>query len=400
MSLRAPDGAPPTEADPEHLSSRPRPARWWRRRILAVALLVGLSWVSISYIRALTYPGSAPVSDRTVEWIRANGGAGVVNRVEQWYYTHHKPTPRDARAALAHLPAGPARPTRPEPRPVAEPWRAALPVAIRPATETPVPGEGAWTARATTAAGRPLLETTAFRPNAGDQNMVVGVAWIDTHLLRAHLVAGTVDPGGRGWPWHAEVPPAERRFLVAAFNSGFKFRDHPGGFYEDGRTAVPLLADRASFVVGTGGTATVGDWDRDVRMGPGILAVRQNLHLIVDHGQPLADLATNRQGYYGTRHQQLQFTWRSAVGVDRHGNLLYVAGAGLDLHTLAAALVDAGAVRAMQLDIHDGKATFNIFRPAPGPLGTVGTKLMANMQRPATRYLQPDQRDFMAFTTQ
>jgi len=361
-----------------------------------VAVLAGLTWMSISYIRALTYPGSATWSDRTVEWIRANGGNGVVNRVEQWYYTHHKATPKDARAALAHLPASPSLP---EPRPAPEPWRADLPAAVHPATDTPVPGEGAWTVRAATAAGRPTLESTAFRPNAEDQNMVVGAAWIDGHVLRASLVAGTVDPGGGGWPWHAEVPPSERSRLVAAFNSGFKFRDHPGGFYEDGRTAVPLVPGRASFVVGAGGTPTVGEWDRDVRMGPGILAVRQNLHLIVDHGQPLGDLMTNRQGFYGTHRQQLQFTWRSAVGVDRHGNLVYVAGAGLDLHTLAVALVDVGAVRAMQLDIHDGKATFNIYRPAPGPMGTVGTKLMANMQRPPTRYLQPDQRDFMAITT-
>src|SRR5262245_874955 len=394
--LQTPAGAPPNEAVPEPPSPPSRPPRWRWRRIVAAAVLAGLSWVSVSYVRALTYPGSAPWSDRTVEWIRANGGAGIVNQVEQWYYSHHKPTPRDARAALDHLPGVPSRPV---PHPVAQPWRAALPVDVHPATQQPVPGEGVWTPRATTAAGRPTLETTAFRPNAADQNMVVGAAWIDSHVLRAHLVAGTVDPGGGGWPWNAEVPPAERPYLVAAFNSGFKFRDHPGGFYEGGRTAVPLLDGRASFVVGAGGTATVGEWGRDVRMGPGVLAVRQNLHLIVDHGQPLGDLMTNRRGFYGTHRQQLQYTWRSAVGVDRHGDLVYVAGAGLDLHTLAVGLVDAGAVRAMQLDIHDGKATFNIFRPAPGPLGTVGTKLMANMQRPATRYLQPDQRDFVAITT-
>jgi hypothetical protein len=381
---------------PEPESPRQPPWRWpWRpRRIVAVALVAGLLWASPSYLRALTYPGSAPWSDRTVEWIRTNGGSRVVTAVEQWYYSHHKASPGDARAALRHLPArarGLASP------PVAPP-RAVLPAAVRPATPHPLPGEGVWTPQGPTRSGRTTLETTAFRPNARDQNMVVGAAWMDAHALRATLVAGTVVPGGSGWPWPADVPFAVRPHLVAAFNAGFKFQDTPGGFYADGRTAVPLVRGLASFVVEADGTPTVGQWGRDVRAGPGVRAVRQNLRLIVDHGGPVGDLVSNTEGAYGTRRQQLQYTWRSGIGIDRHGNLVYVAGAGLDLRTLAAALVDAGATRGMQLDIHDGKATFNIFRPAPGPLGAVGTKLMPNMQRPATRYLQPDQRDFVAMT--
>ncbi|WP_328291701.1 hypothetical protein OG218_02910 [Kineococcus sp. NBC_00420] len=51
---------------------------------------------------------------------------------------------------------------------------------------------------------------------------------------------------------------------------------------------------------------------------------------------------------------QGQYTWRSALGVDRHGNLLRVAGDELDLVHLAGALVQAGAVRAMELDMHTG----------------------------------------------
>jgi hypothetical protein len=376
----------------------PRPRRRWRR-VVAVAVLVGLTWMSLSYARALTYPGSAPWSDRTVEWIRANGGGRVVTAVEQWYYSHHRASAGDAHAALRRLTA-PARGRAPESASASSSrGRAELPATVQSPVAHPAAGEGIWQPAGPAPSGRPALETTVFQPNADDPNMVVGAAWMDTRALRATLVAGTVVPGGSGWAWHSEVPPAERSHLVAAFNSGFKFQDTPGGYYAEGRTAVPLVDGQASFVVMADGTATVADWGRDVRMGPSVRAVRQSLHLIVDHGRPADDLTSNVQGDYGTRRQQLQYTWRSGVGSDGHGGLVYVAGAGLDLRTLASAMVDAGVVRGMQLDIHDGKSTFNLFRPDPGVAGgAVGTKLMPNMQRPASRYLQPDQRDFVAMT--
>jgi hypothetical protein len=46
------------------------------------------------------------------------------------------------------------------------------------------------------------------------------------------------------------------------------------------------------------------------------------------------------------------------LGVDAVGNPLYVGGANLDLATLADALAQAGAIRGMQLDIHDEMIDF------------------------------------------
>jgi len=65
--------------------------------------------------------------------------------------------------------------------------------------------------------------------------------------------------------------------------------------------------------------------------------------------------------------------------------------------TIAHALVQVGAIRAMELDIHSQHPTFNFFTPAPGTHdGVKGQKLLPEMSRPATRYLAADQRDFFA----
>jgi hypothetical protein len=176
-------------------------------------------------------------------------------------------------------------------------------------------------------------------------------------------------------------------------------RDSRGGFYADGTTAVPLQDGAASLVVDTSGRVTIGQWGRDVAMGPQVAAVRQNLDLIIDEGRPASGLPDNADGAWGSPKNQFQYTWRSGLGTDRNGNLVYVAGDQLSLAELADAMVAAGVQRGMELDIHPKTVTFTTFAPAAGqPFGLAATKLLPAMVQPATRYLVPDHRDFVAVT--
>jgi hypothetical protein len=69
----------------------------------------------------------------------------------------------------------------------------------------------------------------------------------------------------------------------------------------------------------------------------------------------------------------------------------------LTLPTLALALADAGVVRAMELEIHSALVSFASSTPSvPGHV--VPTKLLPGMERPASRYLSADQRDFFYLT--
>jgi len=53
--------------------------------------------------------------------------------------------------------------------------------------------------------------------------------------------------------------------------------------------------------------------------------------------------------------------WRSGVGVDAHGNVLYAGANGQTARGLAEILQRAGAVRAMELDINSEWVTFNFY---------------------------------------
>jgi hypothetical protein len=76
--------------------------------------------------------------------------------------------------------------------------------------------------------------------------------------------------------------------------------------------------------------------------------------------------------------------------------LLYASGNQLTLDVLANALHAAGAVRAMELDIHKKMVVFNLFAHPPGATRPVGQRLSPDMPGSPNRYLSPDQRDFVA----
>ena len=72
----------------------------------------------------------------------------------------------------------------------------------------------------------------------------------------------------------------------------------------------------AGVVGAIGGSATVGAWGRDVNMTSDVVAVRQNLGLLVDAGAPVAGLDSNILATWGITLGHVVFTARSALGVD------------------------------------------------------------------------------------
>jgi hypothetical protein len=210
-------------------------------------------------------------------------------------------------------------------------------------------------------------------------------------------VAGTREPRGFRGAWGGSIPLPQRARVLAAFNSGFRFDEAAGGFYAEGRVGVQLRNGAASLVVYRDGNANIGVWGSQVRMSPDVVAVRQNLQLIVAAGRVVDGLDRNANGEWGVGRNQGLYTWRSGLGITAEGALIYVAGDGLTLATLSAALVQAGCMRGMELDIHDEWTTFEVYvRNRESTEGVIGRKLLPGMAFDDRRYLLPDDRDFIA----
>ncbi len=367
---------------------------------IALVLLLALTPVWISAGSAATDPGMGnTIGTRLTEWVREHGGGPIVTWAENVWYTWHAPPkggkpppgaiPRAAKAPTTTVAAGPAHLAPPPP--------------IAPFVADPTPGEGQWHPIGRTVDGIPAMYAAYLRPNSVNTSLVTGVAWMDTKLLSATLYAGSMVPSpGPAWPNQSPITGPALGTLDAAFNSGFRMQDSYGGFYLDGITSAgyPLVPGAASFVIYSDGTATVGAWGTDVKMSPSVVAVRQNLALLVDNGQPVAGLNANDNHQWGDTLGGAVQVWRSGIGVTSTGALVYVAGTGLSIVDLANVLARAGAVRAMELDINTDWVNFSSFAPPPGQLASPAnaTKLTYDEVSGPDRYFAPLSRDFITMS--
>lgn len=377
------------------IAARRRRGRSARRRRLAriAVVLVSLAMLplGVSYGRALTYPGSASFSVRSVEWVREHGGAPVVDAIENWWYSRQAPSaagpPQDSISAVgaARRPIGATPPL---------PAGVQLPRVRLLGGVSPLRGEGAW--RPIGADG--VLQATWLRPDRSHLPVVAAAVLIPAKSFALHLSQGTREPVvGASAPAGTQVPTSALDRLAATFNSGFKMKDSNGGFRLGGRTLVPLRRGRASIVVTTDGGWRLGEWGTSVGPSPDVAAVRQNLDLIVLAGRPVPGVAKNANGRWGTAHTQFQYTSRSGLGVTSSGDLVYIAGRSMTLGVLAEAMSRLGVVTGMQLDIHPQMVTFNIVTSRSAASPTMA-KLVDSMMPSARRYLSPDQRDFFFVT--
>ncbi len=368
--------------------------RWARRhRILATlgVVLVLLTPVWWSAVTAATNPSlGSSLPARMAEWVRGHGGSSIVAWAENLWYSHHPPPVGGKPARGAIPPPVAARATTSVP-PATAAAAAALPppAPIVPIASPPVAGEGQWHPAGRTVDGIPAVYEAYLRPDSVHTSVVVGVAWMDTRLLRSTLYSGSTIPGGGPWAHTAPVSPTAAQSLVAAFNAGFLMSNANGGYYTQGRVVDPLRTGAASFVIYSDGSATVGTWGTDVHMGPDVVSVRQNLRLIVDHGAPVPGLNANDTSVWGATLGNQVYVWRSGVGVTADGALVYVGGPDLNITDLANVLARAGAVRAMELDINTDWVNFTAYTPsAPSGPATPqdGATLLSSMTGGPGRY--------------
>ena len=386
-----PASRPPRHRGPRWSRRSKSPVHRRRRRVLAgvaVVLSVLLIWLAVSLGGALTNPAlGSSYSARLAEWFREHGAASIVNWVENEWYSHHPPkvggtlAPGTIRTpkATTTVPAAPTVAHLPPPAPI-------VPI-VTPA----VAGEGQWSATGRLVDGLPAVYETMLRPSAIHTSFVAGIAWMDTKLLHATLYSGSQIPGGGPFTHTAPVSPADATSLVAAFNAGFLMSGAEGGYYTEGKTIDPLRTGAASFVVYKDGSATVGQWGRDVTMSPEVVSVRQNLDLLVDNGQVVPGAYNASSTAWGATLGNADYVWRSALGVTANGALVYIGGPGLNILDLGNLLVRAGAVRGMELDINTDWVNFSTYRPASATgqaSAANGTELLSGMTGTPGRYFE------------
>jgi hypothetical protein len=367
---------------------RNRPIPLWRRarRILLIASIACLVPAGVSYVGAMTEKHDVRLLVSSVEWLRQNGGNPLVSQVENWYYTLNAPS--KGGPALRSLPQVGVASTGEG----GAPAPAYRPPDVKPLIRPALPGEGVWKKAAAHAGSRPPLLLTTFRSDPEYPQFVAGVAWIDSSRTQLAYVPGLAEPppplAHRG---PAEVPESRRRGLVATFNGGFPLETSNAGLIYRGKVVESMVNGIATLVGYRDGRVDVVNWDQGAGAPADVWFAKQNLPPIIDGGRFNSNLGDGPQ--WGETVNNAVRVWRSGIGIDSRGNLLYAAANYQTVESLARILKRAGAVRALELDINEDWTSFISYRH---PGGGEPSNLLPDMLRPPERYLTPDERDFFA----
>ena len=365
------------------------PLKPWRRlrRVALLATTICLLPAAVSFITAINEPHNVGFGVASVEWMRAHGGNGVVSQIEDWYYTLTAPS--KGGPPLKSLPSvGVASAGSPGELGTAAAYR---PPPIKPLIHPALPGEGVWKPAGAQAGPRPPVLLTTFRSDPEYPQFIAGVAWIDSQRTHLAYVPGLDEPPSISHRGPAEVPPGLRRRLVATFNGGFPLETSGAGLVYRGQTVAPMVNGIATLVEYRNGRVDIVRWAHGANPGPRVWFAKQNLPPIVYEGRLNPNLSDGPE--WGATVNNAVRVWRSGLGIDKNGNLLYAVANYQTVGSLAEILKRAGAVRALELDINEDWVSFIGYRQ---PGAREPSNLLPEIYRPATRYLSPDERDFFA----
>jgi len=389
-------GSAPLVSDTAPREQRRVPAiksRRRRRRLLIAAPFIALLLVAVSsYTATMLQPTSMSWSERSVEWIRAEVpfGNGMVDEVEHIRYSLN--APKKGGPQLKNLPRVGLKPIRSAtPTTVAPAW----PPPITPIFANPLPGEGVWQPTGPLVDGAPPVQVTTFRPEVDYPQIVAYVAWFDHTRTEIGYYPGRYEPPNAAVRGPMSVPDDQRSRLLATFNGGFTYVDGNNGSTDNGLTNEPLKDGNATLVGYTNGTIAIVNWSGGPNAGSDVAWARQSLAPIVWNGQLNPALnADPNSPQWGYTLGGLTRVWRTGVGVDARGNLIYVVANDQTVITLAQILQHVGAVDAMEFDINPEWHTLITYTHPNGTL--VPTMVEPQPMQSADRYLVPDDRDFFA----
>ena len=375
---------------PVRRATRPghHPRRWRRAGLpVALAFLLLLAPAAYSYTTTMMQPSSLPLWPRSVEWLRAHHGNWLVDEVEHYYYSWK--TPAKGGPQLTSLPRAGFTPAATK-KAKARRQAGYVPAPISPVFAHPLPGEGVWKGTGPTVSGRSPVLVTTFRTEVDYPRLVAYVAWFDHARTSAAWYPGRYEPPNAPIRGPMSVPPDQRWRLLATFNGGFIYSDGGNGSSINGKMYEPLKAGLATLLAYRNGRVDVTTWHGGPVAGPQVAFARQSLPLIIDHGR--LNPALNDSSQWGFTVGNAVRVWRTGVGIDRRGNLIFAAADGQTVITLARILQRAGAVRAMQFDINADWHTLITYTHHHGLQPTQ----IGPSNRPDGRYLTPDDRDFFA----
>ncbi len=258
-----------------------------------------------------------------------------------------------------------------------------------------LPGEGIWKPITQNFyPGQAILAGTFIRPDQTRPYAVASLVKMDMKKLGIGAVAGTYYPGGTHGKYGPGFIPKtiqDANRLLAVFNGGFQERDGHYGMIVGQTTYVPLRKNLATLVMPVDGSVQLVNYTGQI-FPPDVLSIRQNGPFLVRDGK-ITSFVEQEPDTWGRTTTNSMYTWRSGLGITKEGNLVYAVGNSLIPETLARALVAAGALNALQLDINPFWVRFILYQSQNNGQYSF-YPLLKSMQDGGYQYLHGYNKDF------
>jgi hypothetical protein len=343
-------------------------------------------YYGISYIGYMLKPTSMTLTERSAEWVRNDVPFGnwIIDTAEHYSYS----APTKGGPGLKRL-----RSVGLSPAQLLKTHGSYAPPPIKPVFASPLPGEGVWHSTGPSVNGGPPVLVTSYRPSTAYPSIVAYVLWIDHTRTDLAYYPGRYEPPSAVDRGPMMVPVDQRSRLLATFNGGFTHVDTNNGSAVNGHTNEPLIDGNATLVGYRNGTVNIVKWAGSTTAPPDVAWARQSLTPILWNGKLNPELnADPNSVQWGYTLGGVTYTPRTAVGVDAHGNVMFVVASQATVISLAQILQHIGAVRGMEYDINPEWHTMITYSHQHG----LGARMVEPQDQQTTdRYLTPDDRDFM-----
>ncbi len=359
----------------------------FRHVVLTLILTFGVItiWSIGSYVVAAE---DGSVSQRIATWARNHHMGAIVDKLEEVRYSKPPSTKPADELGLNEtvINADPTTATTiPETLTV-------VPVDISPVVTPALPNEGHWQP-IVTANHQTVAWATSLRPLPSAASVVATYVVIDQASLVAGLFNGTELPGGGPWTNGSHVGNSALPSLILAFNGGFRFEHQDGGYYTEGKVVQPLVKGQASLAIDQNGHVTIGEYGRDLTNDGTWRSIRQNLPLIIDHGNSV--LSKNPYVNWGEDYHDKIYVLRSAVCQHKSGSLTYAVVGDVNIKMLTQAMLLANCEKAMELDINGDWPQLATYTN-PNTTKRTGIQIDKRMKN-LNRYINRSSKDFVAF---
>jgi hypothetical protein len=360
---------------------------------MPVPIVVVLVFFGISYANYMLKPTSENFSERSAEWVRDDVPFGnwMIDTAERLTAT----APRKGGPGLKRLPhVGLSAVTRAKRAGQLGKLVSYIPSPIKPVFANPLPGEGVWHRTGPSVDGGPPVLVTTYRPSTEYPTIVAYVLWIDHTRTDLAYYPGRYEPPSAVDRGPMMVPVDQRYRLLAAFNGGFTHVDTDNGSAVNGYTNEPLIDGNATLVGYRNGRVNIVKWAGGPNAPANVAWARQSLTPIVWGGKLNPELNIDPNSIqWGFSLGGSIFTPRTAVGIDAHGNVMFIVASEATVVSLAQILQHIGAVRGMEFDINPAWHTLITYSHKNG---LDPTMVEPQPDKSPDRYLIPDDRDFFA----